>query len=377
MLTSSYGLWTLFKNMRLTLETYSALAKSCIIATAVLIPALSFSQENPDDALIKKADRIHKRVLTVDTHNDTALCLNNPGLEWDVTKGQVTFPLMKEGGLDAAFFAFYTEQGKRDSLSLNEVNSYAWREMTKFKNYVESYDGAAIAYNTKDLLRNKKKGIISVILAIENGNALGNDVKEIEKFYKMGVRAITLCHNRNNNICDASLDSTEHGGLSEFGCLVVKEMNRLGIIIDLSHASTATLYDVLKVSKLPVMASHSGVYNIKNHKRNLKDDEIKAIAAKGGLIQVATGRFFLSNKPKDQVTVDDLADHIDYVKNLVGIEHVGLGTDFDGGGGVVGMENASKMKNLTIELLRRGYSERDLQLFWGGNLLRLLKIHFM
>ncbi len=359
-----------------TSSLLQGLAKTCVFLIASLLPLSLFSQDIPDSALIKRANEIHSRILTIDTHNDTALCINNPDGDYGVTKGQVTFPFMKAGGLDAAFFAIYLEQGKRDSVSLAAATLYAKREMQKFKKYVEHYKGAAIAYSSKDLLHNKRMGIISVVIAIENGYALGSDIRQIEKFHKIGVRAITLCHNKNNNICDASMDSVaEHGGLSGFGYKVVREMNRLGIIIDLSHASSETLSDVLEVSKLPVIVSHSGVYSIKNHRRNLKDEEILAIAAKGGLVQVATGKFFLSDKPKNMVTVADIADHIDYVRNLVGIEHVGIGTDFDGGGGVVGMENASKMKNLTIELLKRGYSEKDLELFWGGNLLRLLKVH--
>jgi Zn-dependent dipeptidase, microsomal dipeptidase homolog len=150
-------------------------------------------------------------------------------------------------------------------------------------------------------------------------------------------------------------------------------MNRLGIAIDVSHASVETLKDVLEVSTMPVIATHSGVWSIKHHNRNLRDEEIMAIAQRGGLIQIATGRFFLSDKPKDQVTVKDIADHIDHAVKIAGIEHVGLGTDFDGGGGVVGLENVSKMKNLTIELMRRGYSEHQLSRFWGENLLDFLR----
>ncbi|MEN6618704.1 MAG: dipeptidase [Rikenellaceae bacterium] len=356
---------------------FNTLVRVSVLTVVVLVPSRLLSKNYSETDLIRKADKIHNRILTIDTHNDSALRLNNPDAKPGV-KVQVTFPLMKEGGLDAAFFAIYVAQGKRDSVSLSEANKYVKGELLKFKKYTESYDGAALAYTVKDLLRHKEKGVISVVQTIENGYALETDIKEVEVFYKMGVRAITLCHNKNNDICDASMDSVaEHGGLSQFGIQVVQEMNRLGMVIDLSHASTATLYDVVKVSKLPVIASHSGVYNIKNHNRNLKDDEIKAIAAKGGLIQIATGRFFLSEKPKESVTVKDIADHIDYVKNLVGIKHVGIGTDFDGGGGVVGLENASKMKNITIELLRRGYTEKELELFWGGNLIRILKVHFM
>ncbi|PKO99722.1 MAG: hypothetical protein CVU13_04140 [Bacteroidetes bacterium HGW-Bacteroidetes-8] len=349
-------------------------ARYAVISAALLSPIVLISQNYTDAELIKKANSIHKRVLTIDTHNDTALRINNPNSTTRVTTGQVTFPLMKEGGLDASLFAIYIGQGERDSASLTKATEYVKEQLSKFRSYVESYPTVSIAYNSEDLLRNKKEGITSVVLAIENGYAIAKDILNLEMFRDMGVRAITLCHNLNNEICDASMDKQpEHNGLSPFGIEVVKEMNRLGIIIDLSHASTETLFDVLKVSKYPVMASHSGVYSIKNHNRNLKDNEMRAIAAAGGLIQIATGRFFLSELPKDSVNVSHIADHIDYAKKIVGIDHIGIGTDFDGGGGVVGLENASKMKNLTIELLRRGYSESELEKFWGANFLRFLK----
>lgn len=332
------------------------------------------SQALVNNRFVEAANRIHKKYLTIDTHNDTALHINNPDAQYRVTKGQVSFPMMKEGGLDAAIFAIFIGQKERDTKSLDSAINYVTENLERFRRYVENYKGVSIAYNSQDLIRNKENGVTSVMLAIENGYAIGKDISNLEKFRDMGVRAITLCHNLNNDICDASMDKApEHNGLSEFGVEVIKEMNKLGLIIDLSHASTKTLFDVLEVSSKPVVATHSGVYAIKNHNRNLKDQEIKAIAKKGGLIQVATGRFFLSELPKDSVTVSHIADHIDYVKNLVGIDHVGLGTDFDGGGGVVGMESASKVKNLTIELLKRGYSESDLGKFWGGNFIRFLR----
>jgi len=326
---------------------------------------------------MKKAVRIHKKIITIDTHNDTALNMNDPDATRTVTKDQVSFQMMKDGGLDAAFFAIYIGQGARDDSSHRAANFYVTDQLLRFKSHVESYEGAEIAYGVEEIRRNKREGVISVILALENGYPFASDISQVERFYNYGVRAVTLCHNYNNDICDASMDTVvEHGGLSPFGYKVVEQMNRLGIVIDVSHASSQTLRDVLEASKLPIVASHSGVYAIKNHKRNLRDDEIKAIAAKGGLIQVATGRFFLSTKPKNEVTVKDIADHIDHVRNLVGIKHVGIGTDFDGGGGVVGMETAAKMKNLTVELLKRGYTKRELRYFWGENLLRVLSAHF-
>lgn len=327
-----------------------------------------------EEELAMAADKIHSKYLTIDTHNDAALHINNPNGKYGVTKGQVSFPMMREGGLDAAFFAIFVNQGPRDIESLQKVREWTENELKKFLKYASEQEGVRIATTPAALEKNKKEGYISVVPAIENGYPIGKDLSLIKYFHDLGVVAITLCHNKNNDICDASMDTApEHNGLSPFGEKVVKEMNRLGIAIDLSHASTATLFDVVKLSKQPVIATHSGVWSIKNHNRNLKDEEIKAIAENGGLIQVATGRFFLSDRPKEEVTVKDIADHVDYVVKLAGIDHTGLGTDFDGGGGVVGLENVSKMKNLTIELLRRGYSEEDLAKFWGKNLVNFLK----
>lgn len=340
----------------------------------VITPVMSQGVRQSQKALEEQASIIHKRFLTIDTHNDTALHINNPNAEYRVTKGQVTFPMMKEGGLDAALFAIFISQKERDDASLEIAKQYVVDQLSAFRKYVENYPGVSIAYSSEDLLRNKRENITSVMLAIENGYAIAKDLSNLEMFRDMGVRAITLCHNLNNDICDASMDkASEHNGLSAFGKEVVKEMNRLGIIIDVSHASVKTVLDVVKLSKYPVMASHSGVYSLKNHNRNLRDHEMKAIAQAGGLIQIATGRFFLSELPKDSVTVSHIADHIDYARSLVGIDHIGLGTDFDGGGGVVGLENVSKMKNLTIELLRRGYTPEDLEKFWGANFIRFLK----
>ncbi len=360
------------KNIKFSIVCFVSLVTLLMGCPSVLI---SQSGAKSNKELQEQAQRLHKKIFSIDTHNDTALSIDNPKKFEGFTTGQVTFPLMKEGGLDAALFAIYIGQKGRDKKSLDSATNYAKENLLKFRRYVEGYKGASLAYNSQDLLRNKKNGVTSVMLAIENGYAIGDDISNLEMFRDIGVRAITICHNGNNNICDSSRDPNgpEHNGLSDFGRKVIKEMNRLGIIIDVSHSSVKTLLDVIEVSERPIMASHSGVYAIQSHSRNLRDNEIIAIASAGGLIQVATLPLFLSNLPKNSITVKHIADHIDYVKNLVGIDHVGLGTDFDGGGGVADMNSVSKIQNLTIELLRRGYSEEDLGKFWGGNFINFLK----
>ncbi len=323
----------------------------------------------------KKAEEIHRKYITIDTHNDTAMYLNHPDSEdWSVAKGQVSFPLMKKGGLDAAFFAIYLDQGPLKDSSRDSVYAYAMEEIRLFKNYVaQREDEAEIAYAPEQLKKLKKKGKSVVILALENGYGVGTDLAKVDSFYNAGCRYITLCHNYTNDICDASryYNPNGHGGLSAFGKEVVKRMNELGMLVDVSHASTSTLYDIIKLSKAPVFASHSAVRAIKDHPRNLTDQEIKDIAATGGVIQIATGRWCLTNAPRNETTIKHLADHIDHIKNLVGPEHIGLGTDFDGGGGMVGLEDCSKMKDITVELLKRGYTEEELAMFWGGNFMRV------
>jgi membrane dipeptidase len=321
------------------------------------------------------ADSLHKIMFSIDTHNDNAIWVNHPeAKDFSVTKGQVSFPMMKQGGLDAAVFAIFLDQKGRSEDSLKIATQLAVTEITNFKKYVRERDSEAeLAFTPEDFLRIKGEGKSAVMLGIENGYALGKDISNVEMFYKMGVRVITICHNYDNDVCDASrYQRNEWGGLSPFGVEVIKQMNKLGIVIDVSHAATSTVFDCLQVSEDPIVATHSGVYAIKNHPRNLTDKEMIAIADKGGLVQIATGRFFLADLPKNQVRVKHLVDHIDYAKNLIGADHIGIGTDFDGGGGVVGLENVSKMKEITKEMIRRNYSDEEIKMFWGGNFLRVL-----
>lgn len=341
----------------------------------ILVPFSLFGQD--EAAIQRRADSLHNAVFSIDTHNDNAIFVNHPeSEEYSVSKGQVSFPMMKEGGLDAAIFAIYLEQKGRTDDSLAMATQYAIDNIVQFKKYVEEHsDVAEVAYTSDDLLRIKKEGKRAVLLGIENGYALGKDIANVEMFYNLGVRVITLCHFGDNDICDSANGSKGYwDGLSPFGYKVVAEMNRLGMIVDLSHASRTTVYDCLEASKTPIVCTHSGVFAIKEIPRNLTDAEIKGIAAKGGFIGLATGRYFLSTLPKKDVNIKHIVDHIDYIKDLVGAEYIGIGTDFDGGGGTVGLEDVSKMKELTKEMIRRGYSDQEIECFWGANFLRVFRI---
>ena len=324
------------------------------------------------------ADSVHRCVLSIDTHNDTATELKHRNGVYEAPHGQVSFALMKKGGLDAAFFAVYLEQGPwRNKKSLDSAYRYCKSELLSWRSYVtkQKSDVAGIAYTPDDLYRLKAEGKRGVVLAIENGYPIGNDINKVDEFYKIGVRYITLSHNYANQICDGSRypKSAVWHGLSPFGHKVVERMERLGMMVDVSHISDEALRDVLKIAKAPVIVSHTGCRALKpSQKRDLSDEEIRMVAANGGIVQISTGRFFLSDKYKSsQITEKVLADHVDHVKNLVGPQYVGLGTDFDGGGEIVGMNDVGKLKKLTVELLKRGWTVDELRMFWGGNVVRV------
>ena len=346
-----------------------------ILPFILLLLSVSVCGQN-EAAIAAKADSLHKVFFTIDTHNDYAIYACHPDAEdYSVEKGQVSFPMMVEGGLDASVFAIYMGQAGRSDDSLRLAVEYGVREVTLFKEFVKQFsDYVEIAYSADDLLRIKSEGKRAVLLSLENAYMLGKDISNVQMFYDLGIRLITLCHFGDNDVCDSANGSKdEWGGLSPFGEQVVKEMNRLGMIIDLSHCSRTTVYDCLKLSTAPVVASHSGVYNYKAIPRNLTDPEMLKIAAKDGYIGLPAGRYFLSHKPKRELTVANIVDHVDYVKNLVGKEYIGLGTDFDGGAGVPGFENMSKVKEVTKEMLRRGYTDEEIECFWGKNFIRVFR----
>ena len=328
----------------------------------------------PDDAaLLRRAQKLHDRIISIDTHTDTALELIRDSV--DLAKVQADFAKLREGRVDCCFYPIFVEQGPLDEASRQQAYEDTRAKMQAIRAYIEARPKEArIALTANDIVRNKKRHRLSLVMGIENGYPIGRDLSRLKEFYDLGTRIITLCHNYDNDICDASrYPEKTWGGLSPFGKELVREMNRLGIIVDCSHASTQTLYDCLELSTAPVICSHSCVYAIKDHPRNLTDDEIRAIAAKGGVIQVTTGRWALSWLPHAQVNISTFCDQVEYIRNLVGVEYVGIGTDFDGGGGMNGLEDASKMKDITVELLRRGWTDRELELFWGGNFLRVMR----
>ena len=226
------------------------------------------------------------------------------------------------------------------------------------------------------------------MLGIENGYAIGKDISNVEAFRKRGVVYMTLCHNGDNDICDSArhrvntckpLDSSldngnprgEHGGVSAFGEKVIREMNRVGMMVDLSHASEESFYDAIRISEKPIVCSHSSARALCDHPRNLTDNQMKALADAGGVAQVTFYNGFL--KKEGQATIIDAVEHLNHMVNIMGIEHVGIGTDFDGDGGVPGLASASELINFTRMLLRERYTEKQIEMIWGGNFLRVMR----
>ena len=323
-----------------------------------------------------EAKRIHSRIITLDSHCDTTMFFSE-GYTADMfarrtDKVLVDLPKMREGFLDASIMVAYLKQGERDAESLLAATAKANRILTQIEEMVAANCTAVdIAYTPSDIARLKHIGKKAIMLGIENGYAIGKDLSLLEHFAKRGIVYMTLCHNGDNDICDSARGNAEHGGLSPFGEKVVLEMNRLGIMVDMSHAAESSFYDALEVSKKPIVCSHSSARSLCDHPRNLTDDQMKALAQKGGVAQVTMYNGFLRSDGK--ATILDAVEHLNHMVNIMGIEHVGIGTDFDGDGGIPGMANASEVINFTRRLLQERYSEEQIQMIWGGNFLRVME----
>jgi membrane dipeptidase len=382
-----------------------------------------------EEALVEQARAIHQRVLTLDSHVDIAgehyatekldPGIDHPQLRCDLVK-------MTQGGVDGVFLAVYVPQSSRDAQGYQSASEAA---MAKFEAihrlaetmYPDRCESAVSADQVEAIVARGKKAIM---IGVENGYPIGEDLGRLEEFHRLGARYITLSHNGHNQICDSCNPrpqlgdpQSEHGGLSAFGERVVAEMNRLGILIDVSHIARDSFYDVLAVSKSPVIASHSGCRALCDHPRNLDDEQLRALAAHGGVIQIVAYGPFLkppsaernskiaklarglgvpvgdkgpqvsdaTDQQRQQyqqglIEIDrqyplpglkDFVDHIDHAVRVAGIEHVGIGSDFDGGAGIVGFQHHGESPNVTLELVRRGYTEDQIAAIWGGNLLRV------
>lgn len=331
--------------------------------------------------LQREARRFHQRNITIDSHCDTPMFFPQ-GIHFEQRDPRILYDLhkMQEGGPDAVTMVAYLPQPKEDEqfkdiapFAVDGPRQYADLIFDKINETVlRDTNYIALARNERDLLFNKHQGKRSLMIGIENGLAIENDIANVEHFAKRGIVYITLCHNGDNQICDSARRSNAtHGGVSEFGAKVIAEMNRLGIMVDLSHAAESSFYDALDISSTPIVCSHSNAKALCDVPRNITDDQMRALAAKDGVCQITLYNGFLTTDGK--ACIDDAMRHLDHAISIMGVDHVGLGTDFDGDGGVPGLANTSELINFTKAMLRRRYSEDDMAKIWGGNWLRVMR----
>ena len=324
-------------------------------------------------ASFRRAKALHRRVLTLDSHCDTPMFFPQH-IRFDRRDPRVLVDLhkMAEGRLDATIMVAYLEQKERTDEAFLAATAKADRILTQIEEMAAANCTALdIAYTPSDLFRLKREGKKAIMLGIENGYAIGKDLSLLAHFRNRGIVYMTLCHNGDNDICDSARGQGEHGGLSAFGREVVQEMNRLGLMVDLSHAAGSSFYDALELSAVPVVCSHSSCRALCDVPRNLTDEQLKALARKGGVAQVTLYKGFL--RKDGEASVLDAIEHLNHMVNLMGVEHVGVGTDFDGDGGIPGCASASEAINFTRRLLAERYSEADIAGIWGGNFLRVMQ----
>ena len=344
----------------------------------------SMDTQLPPSAPPQDAVALHHALLTLDSHIDIPWPDRADAFE-DTPLRKVDLPKMQRGGMSAGCFVAYIAQGPVTA----EAHALAQQECLAMLDVINAMQGthngvsARVCSRVADIRAAHAAGVIAVIPAVENGYGMGEDPAQLEAFARRGARYVTLTHNGHNALADAaihrpSLGDTpqKHGGLSALGREAVREMNRLGLLVDVSHASSRTMLQAVEASATPVVASHSCVRTLCDHPRNLDDTQLDVLGASGGLIQITAMPAFLKPKPEEgrrSAGVADLVDHIDYVVRRLGPAHVGISSDFDGGGALADWQDATQGVNITAELLRRGYDRSEIAAFWGGNFLRLLE----
>lgn len=311
--------------------------------------------------------RIHRSILTVDSHCDTPMKFGTD------EERLVSLPRMRHGGLDACIMVAYLPQGARTAEARDEAARKADDILCQIGDMVSlNKDVVSLARTPDDLYRIKGEGRLAVMTGIENGYAIGTDLDRIRHFRDRGIVYMTLCHNGDNDICDSARKSNnEHGGVSDFGEKVIREMNRVGLMVDLSHAAENSFYDALDISSMPVVCSHSSCRMLCDHPRNLTDEQMRALAKRGGVMQVTLYDGFL--RSDGRATIEDAVAHLLHAVEVMGVENVGIGSDFDGDGGITGLAHAGEMINLTRALLRKRFNKDDLRGIWGENFLRVMR----
>jgi membrane dipeptidase len=328
------------------------------------------------------AAAIHAATLSLDTHVDVPWP-EMPDPHGATNTRQVDYPKMREGGLNGVVFIAYTQQGRRDEAGHAAAGARA-EAMLRGIAATAGPNGTRLATTAEELEAAFAAGESAVMLAVENGYAMGHDLSRLGLWRSLGAIYVTVTHDGHNDLADAARIRTElgdtpicHGGLSELGRAAVAEMNRVGLLVDVSHAAKSSMMQAAALSRSPIVATHTGCKAICDHPRNLDDEQLDMVRSVGGLVQITAVQAFLRQTPagrRPQASVADMIDHVDYAARRIGIDHVGLSSDFDGGGGVEGWKNAAETPRVTAELLRRGYSAREIGLLWSGNFRRLLRI---
>lgn len=351
-----------------------------LLITFITFYATSMCFAASEDDLLAQAQAIHQRVMALDTHVD--IPLNFATSEHDPldADAQVNLLSMRSGGLDTVFFIVYVGQQERNDMNYLDAKADALNKFDAIHRMIELYpDEIALAYTAAEASAFHAEGKLVAMIGVENGFSIGQDISLIEEFSLRGARYMGLVHNGHNDIGDSAQAqerlndvSEEHGGLSDYGYQVVEELNRVGILVDISHVSKQTMLDAVNHSQVPIIASHSSVDGVFVHPRNLDDEQLLAIRDNGGVVQIVAFDGYI-NEGMGTASVNGLVDHIDYAVDLIGVEHVGISSDFGGGGGIPGWNNADETINVTLELVRRGYTEEEISMIWSGNVLRILR----
>ena len=332
--------------------------------------------------IYNNAKKIHDEVITIDTHCDIDLKNFTDDYNYSIdTDSQVNIPKINEGGLDVPWLVVYTAQ---DSLNKNGYEKAYENAINKFEaihRLINNYSNGqmSLATSSSDVFDIVNSGRKAVMIGVENAYPIAENIDIINEFYERGARYMSLSHNGHNQLSDSNTGESDgfylHNGLSDLGKKAVIRMNELGMIIDISHPSKESIIETLELSKAPLIASHSSARQLCNHARNLDNELLELIKQNGGVVQTVAFATYLkeeSTYDPSKVSVKHLVDHIDYMVSYMGIDHVGISSDFDGGGGVLNWKDASETFNVTHELVKRGYSKEQIKKLWGLNLLRVL-----
>ena len=318
-------------------------------------------------------------IITIDTHIDINVENFTDSINYTMnTDTQFNLPNMMEGELDVAWLVVYTAQGELNEEGYEAAYENAISKFDAIDRLVNEYapDQVELALSSQDVSRILAEGKKVIMIGVENAYSMGLDTSNVEKFWEKGARYVSLTHNGHNQFSDSNTgefdDTALHNGLSDLGKELIELLNYYGIMIDISHPSKEAIRQMTELSKAPIIASHSSARALRDHPRNVDDEQLNWIKENGGVIQTTALGFFLTDREDPPANMDDFMDHIDYMVEKIGIDHVGISSDFDGGGGIEGWEDASETMNVTSALRKRGYSESEIAKLWGGNLLRVL-----